>query len=363
MFRSSAPRTHRAAGPAVIDYRGLTAPVGRTVGGLAVVGAVTATASMQAMGSADAATTPAPTHPATTAPTSPLAGAAAATAAKSLAPAAYSNVKLRYGARGSAVSELQRSLRSHGSGIAADGVFGSKTLSAVKSFQRSAGIGVDGVVGPKTWNALGSSASTGSSSSSHPKLRSGSRGSAVSTLQKQLNQHGAGISVDGVFGSKTLSSVKAFQRAAGISADGVVGPTTWSKLSSSSASIGGSGGSSSGSFNGQSIIAKARSVKGTKYTWGGSSPSTGFDCSGLVKYAYNANGITVPRTAKQQTFGGRIIPQSQAKPGDLVAFTGNDYGHIGIYVGNNQIIDASGSQQKVVERTIWSAPHVFVTYR
>lgn len=362
MFRTSARRTHRAAGPAVIDYRGLTAPVGRTVGGIAVVGAVTATASLQAMGSADAATTPATPHAATTAPTSPLAGAAAA---KSLAPAAYSNVKLRYGARGSAVSELQRSLNSHGASIAVDGVFGSKTLSAVKSFQRGAGIGVDGVVGPKTWNALGSSASTGSSSSSssQPKLRSGSRGSAVSTLQKQLNQHGAGISVDGVFGSGTLSAVKAFQRAAGISADGVVGPNTWSKLSSSSASIGGSAGSSSGSFNGQAIIAKARSVKGTKYTWGGSSPSTGFDCSGLVKYAYNANGITVPRTAKQQTFGGRIIPQSQAQPGDLVAFTGNDYGHIGIYVGNNQIIDASGSQRKVVERTIWSDPHVFVTYR
>ncbi|WP_240613239.1 peptidoglycan-binding domain-containing protein [Brachybacterium endophyticum] len=273
MFRTSTRRTHRAAGPAVIDYRGLTTPVGRTVGGMAVVGAVTATASLQAMGSADAATAPAPAHPSTTAPSAPVAGSAVAAAKSTPAPAAYKNVKLRFGARGSAVSSLQKSLNAKGARLATDGVFGSKTLSAVKSFQRSAGIHVDGVVGPSTWGKLGSSSGSGSSSSSHPKLRSGSSGSAVKTLQRSLNEHGAGISVDGVFGSRTLSSVKAFQRAAGISADGVVGTNTWAKLSSSSANIGGSGGgSSSGSFNGQGIINTARSVKGSPYKWGGFEP-------------------------------------------------------------------------------------------
>jgi peptidoglycan hydrolase-like protein with peptidoglycan-binding domain len=363
MFRTSTRRTHRAAGPAVIDYRSLTAPVGRTVGGMAVLGAVTATASLQAMGSADAAGTPtAPSHPSTLAPSAPVTGAAAAAALPATAPAAYTNVKLRSGARGAAVSQLQRSLNASGARLAVDGSFGPKTLSAVKSFQRSAGIGVDGVVGPKTWSALGSSSSSGSSSS-HPKLRSGSRGSAVKTLQRDLNDHGAGIAVDGSFGPATLSSVKSFQRAAGIYVDGVVGPNTWSKLATSNAKISGSGGSSSGSVSGQAIVNKARSAKGTRYSWGGSSFATGFDCSGLVKYAYNANGITVPRTAKQQAFGGRIISKSQAQPGDLVAFTGNNYGHIGIYVGGNTIIDASSSQGRVVERTLWNDPHIFVTYR
>lgn len=81
-------------------------------------------------------------------------------------------------------------------------------------------------------------------------------------------------------------------------------------------------------------------------------------------YAYNQGGTSMPRkTAKGYTFGGRIISQSEAQPGDLVAFTGNDYGHMGIYVGNGRIIDASSSRQQVVERSIWNAPHVFVTYR
>ena len=81
-------------------------------------------------------------------------------------------------------------------------------------------------------------------------------------------------------------------------------------------------------------------------------------------HAYNQARVNLPRkTAKGYTFGGRIISQSEAKPGDLVAFTGNDYGHMGIYTGNGRIIDASGSRQQVVERSIWNAPHVFVTYR
>ncbi|MDN5901231.1 MAG: C40 family peptidase, partial [Brachybacterium sp.] len=115
---------------------------------------------------------------------------------------------------------------------------------------------------------------------------------------------------------------------------------------------------------GQAIIDAARSQLGVRYQWGGSSSSTGFDCSGLVYHAYNQAGTNLPRkTAKGYVFGGRIISQSEAQPGDLVAFTGNNYGHMGIYVGNGKIIDASNSRQRVVERSLWSAPHVFVTYR
>ena len=449
MFRSTPRGTHRAAGPAVIDYRGLVAPVSRGVGGAAVLSAVTATAVLQGA-EASHALTPAPT----------VVGQNSA-AAPAVAPASpYTGVKLRLGARGDAVTYLQKQLNANGQSLTVDGVFGSRTLAAVRaeqsdagigvdgvvgpktwraltgsysgggtsapattgssqpklrsgdrgeavrtlqsqlnssgasltvdgvfgratnnavrSLQSAAGIGVDGVVGPKTWNALagsttigsGGGGSTSAPSSSQPKLRSGDRGEAVRTLQSQLNSSGASLTVDGVFGRATNNAVRSLQSAAGIGVDGVVGPKTWNALAGSTTispgSSGGGGGNSSvgSSFNGQAIIDKARSVKGTRYKWGGHSPSTGFDCSGLVHYAYNQAGIDMPRkTAKGYTFGGKVIPKSQAQPGDLVAFTANDYGHIGIYIGDGKIIDASGSRQRVVERSIWNSPHVFVTYR
>ena len=365
MFRSTPRGTHRAAGPAVIDYRGLVSPVGRGVGGAAVLSAVTATAVLHGA-EASHALTPAPT----------VVGQNSA-AAPAVAPASpYTGVKLRLGARGDAVTYLQKQLNANGQSLTVDGVFGSRTLAAVRAEQSDAGIGVDGVVGPKTWRALTGSYSGGGTSapatsgSSQPKLRSGDRGEAVRTLQSQLNSSGASLTVDGVFGRATNNAVRSLQSAAGIGVDGVVGPKTWNALAGSTTispgSSGGGGGNSSvgSSFNGQAIIDKARSVKGTRYKWGGHSPSTGFDCSGLVHYAYNQAGIDMPRkTAKGYTFGGKVIPKSQAQPGDLVAFTANDYGHIGIYIGDGKIIDASGSRQRVVERSIWNSPHVFVTYR
>ena len=151
-----------------------------------------------------------------------------------------------------------------------------------------------------------------------------------------------------------------------------MGPKTWNALHSNlrisdapaSRDSGRAPAPTTGSFNGQAVVDAARAQLGVRYKWGGSSPATGMDCSGLVYHAYNQAGITMPRkNAKGYTFGGRIISQSEAQPGDLVAFTSNNYGHIGIYVGNGRIIDASGSRQQVVERNIWNSPHVFVTYR
>lgn len=372
MFRTSSRGTHRAPGRAVIDYRGLTAPVGRGVGGAAVIGAVSATAAL-AGGASATAQAPAASAvgavrgvaPSAAPGTIPSVAPSAAPASKSQ----YTSVKLRLGARGAAVTYLQQRLNAHGASLKVDGVFGSATLRAVKNRQSSARIGVDGVVGPKTWNALTGSSSSAPSTGSQPKLRQGNRGSAVTTLQKQLNSAGASLTVDGVFGSATGSAVRALQSAAGIGVDTVVGPKTWNALNSGVRISGGGGGGASApstgsNLNGQAAINAARSQLGVRYKWGGSTPSSGFDCSGLVYYAYNQAGMNLPRkTAKGYTFGGRIISKSQAQPGDLVAFTGNDYGHMGIYVGNGKIIDASGSKQRVVERSIWGNPIGFVTYR
>ncbi|CAL9401623.1 hypothetical protein SUDANB58_01460 [Streptomyces sp. enrichment culture] len=85
-------------------------------------------------------------------------------------------------------------------------------------------------------------------------------------------------------------------------------------------------------------VAAARSALGRPYVWGASGPS-GFDCSGLMQWSYAQAGVALPRTSQAQAGAGRRVPLSQMRPGDLVAYR-NDAGHIGMYVGNGQVIHA-----------------------
>lgn len=93
------------------------------------------------------------------------------------------------------------------------------------------------------------------------------------------------------------------------------------------------------------MITEAEKYLGLPYVWGGSSPSTSFDCSGFVSYVINncGNGWSVGRQTANGLMGCcDIIPRSEAKPGDLIFFQGtyNTSGasHVGIYVGNNMMI-------------------------
>ncbi|NMA76753.1 MAG: hydrolase [Actinomycetales bacterium] len=193
---------------------------------------------------------------------------------------------------------------------------------------------------------------------SSQKLRWGSRGGAVQDLQSALNDHGANLAVDGVFGPRTNSAVKDYQSSNDLLVDGVVGPETRGALNGSGVSTGGASAPASSSSSGSSsIVDAARSALGSPYSWGGSSLG-GMDCSGLVNFAYQAAGIDLPRSSGQIANGGTQISQSQAQPGDIVAWPG----HVAIYAGNGQVIDASGSKQRVVERGIWGNPS-FVSYR
>ncbi|WP_224366181.1 peptidoglycan-binding protein [Hyalangium versicolor] len=158
----------------------------------------------------------------TTLSTSTVRATALPLAATTLAPPT-----LKEGARGSQVVDLQRKLAAAGfSPGSADGVFGPKTTTAVKSFQRAKGLTADGIVGPQTWNALNAPPP-----SSQPVLKQGARGSAVVDLQKKLAAHGFSPgAADGVFGPGTEAAVKSFQSAKGLTADGVVGAKTWAAL-------------------------------------------------------------------------------------------------------------------------------------
>ena len=107
-----------------------------------------------------------------------------------------------------------------------DGDFGPKTQNAVKSFQQGNNITADGVVGQTTWQALPADPNT-------PRLAYGSTGSVVSALQKALVTFGGPNTptdpgpIDGRFGQRTGSAVRAYQTQQNIAVDGVVGDQTW----------------------------------------------------------------------------------------------------------------------------------------
>ncbi len=79
---------------------------------------------------------------------------------------------------------------------------------------------------------------------------------------------------------------------------------------------------------------------GTPYVWGGASPG-GFDCSGLVAYAYSQVGVSLPHYTGAQWNVGVGVSRSDLQPGDLVFFNG--LGHVGIYIGGGQFIHAPHS--------------------
>ena len=95
------------------------------------------------------------------------------------------------------------------------------------------------------------------------------------------------------------------------------------------------------SGNGSSIVATAKQYLGSKYTYGGSSPSTGFDCSGFTSYVFKQHGISLNRTAAAQYSNGVAVSRANLQPGDLVMFGKSGINHVAIYIGGGQIIHAS----------------------
>ena len=99
------------------------------------------------------------------------------------------------------------------------------------------------------------------------------------------------------------------------------------------------------------VLPTAERYLGVRYRWGGTSPKTGFDCSGFVQYVFAKHGTRLPRTSREQAaLGQRVRPVwSALRPGDLVMFAepGRRISHVAIYAGKRRIIHASGSGRKV----------------
>jgi hypothetical protein len=94
---------------------------------------------------------------------------------------------------------------------------------------------------------------------------------------------------------------------------------------------------------GAGLASTALDLIGIRYQWGGNTPESGLDCSGLVRYVFQrVTGVTLPRTAKDMSHLGKEIGLKDLQPGDLVFFNTRRFAfsHVGIYLGDNQFVHA-----------------------
>lgn len=101
---------------------------------------------------------------------------------------------------------------------------------------------------------------------------------------------------------------------------------------------------------GEEVVSYAKKYLGYKYISGGTSPTSGFDCSGFTQYVYKNFGIEISRTSRAQINNGTAVDKSNLQTGDLVIFNGDSnktIGHVGIYIGGGNFIHASNPSDGV----------------
>lgn len=103
---------------------------------------------------------------------------------------------------------------------------------------------------------------------------------------------------------------------------------------------------------GSAVCRSVRSQLGVRYKYGAASPRDGFDCSGLLYWAFKQHGVHVPRTAKAQAAAGRWIQKSKLAPGDIVVFKISSGYHTGLYVGNGKFIHSPKAGDRVREESM-----------
>jgi cell wall-associated NlpC family hydrolase len=103
------------------------------------------------------------------------------------------------------------------------------------------------------------------------------------------------------------------------------------------------------------VVGYARQLLGVRYSYGGSSPGSGFDCSGFTRFVYAHFGVSLPHYSVAQFGLGRNVGRGGLQPGDLVFFDG--LGHVGLYIGHDQFIHAphSGTSVSVDSMSGWYA--------
>ncbi len=238
--------------------------------------------------------------------------------------------------------------------------YGGITKYSLQLFQREHSLQVDGIAGESTLRLL-------YSDEARPYVtRLGDRGTDVEEFQKRLRElRFLGSRPTGYFGTDTEKAVKAFQHRNKLKEDGKIGAQTReaiyspdAKAARASSSSSGGGGSSSGSKrrsmpainppngdNAAAMISYAKAYLGYPYDRGGKGP-TSFDCSGFVYWCLKNNGVSL-KYMTSSAWANANLPTvtsfSKLEAGDILCYKG----HVGIYMGGGQMIDASSSNGKV----------------
>ena len=279
--------------------------------------------------------------------------------------------------------------------------FGSSTEYAVELFQRQHDLKQDGIAGVETLKLLYSD------DAQHYTLKEGAEGRDVKMLQEQLVDLGylASSDVDRIYGSVTIEAVKAFQKRNGLTQSGEINAKTQEKLESAKAkpaqtasvkktptpkpdpkktatpkpgATGGATASSTASGSShkkgvEKLIEVAESKLGCRYVRGAKGPNS-FDCSGFVYWCLNHAGVRqsymtsiIWRSCSKYK---RISSMSALKRGDILVFKGDSMstGHVGIYLGDGSMIDASSSEGKIritnnIQKSKYWTGHFLMAYR
>ncbi len=233
--------------------------------------------------------------------------------------------------------------------------FGPVTEYAVQLFQRQHSLQEDGIAGVMTLDLIFSR------EAKKYTLLEGTKGDDVTSFQAQLKDLGYLSKATGYYGDETVAAVKAFQKNNGLSADGKAGEHTIERINSDDAKPDPKKAKEKRrSANVNEMIAIAKSKLGSRYRLGKTGPDT-FDCSGFVYYCLKQAGSNRRRLTSKGYANvsdwEKITSTSKLQKGDLLFFLNNgrtEIGHVGIYIGGGQMIDASSGNGKVVRRSISS---------
>lgn len=297
-----------------------------------------------------------------------------ATATPEPTPSPTPEIRIEKGAEGEDVMALQKRLMELGY-LAIDeptSYFGAATKAALKLFQRQHDLQQDGICGNETI------AQIYSDDAKPYVMLEGEEGDDIESFQEQLVELGylESNQVTGYYGTDTVDAVKEFQRRNYLTKDGKAGEKTLEAINSPDARVSyvkeqeiiaekkkqaalAKASSAEGRID--KMISIAKKQLGDTYILGKSGPDS-FDCSGLVYYCLRQVNVYTRRLnaagLSRTTSWTKITSLSDVKKGDLLFFKSDDsstIGHVGIYIGGGEMIDASSANGKVVRRSAKSS--------